>query len=422
LDRVPRATVRRADLDVVLRAGGLVECPSRTVIRCEVENMKRRHAASTIIALAPEGSLVRKGEVVCRLDASEYEELLRVQFIRVAAAGAEKRCAELDLDAATTALAEYRDGRSGLDRQGLQGRIALAEAQMAQLSDRVRWSSQMLTLGYLSRARFSAENSALERAEFALSQARSELRHLEDFEFPTRIRVLESRVKSATLNLGREALRLQSQQERLDHLKHQVALCTIRAPHDGFLIFAHKPKRDVRIDEGIWVRQKQELFYLPDLSKLAVAVWLHETMVARASPGMRARVRLEGSADLLEGGLVAIDPLPVDDRSKYSSGEVKNFVGWIQLDTKVRNPRPGMTAEVEITTTTLQGALLIPVEAPRREQGRDVCYVLGPNGCQRRTVTLGQATHEWLQVIEGIREGEEVVLAGKLPQSLIHDL
>jgi HlyD family secretion protein len=383
--------------------------------------MKRRHAATTIIALAPEGSLVRRGQVICRLDASEYEELLRLQLIRVAAAGAEKRRAELDLDVATTSLAEYRDGRYRLDQKGLQGRIALAEAQVAQLTDRVRWSSQMLALGYLSRARFSAENSALERAEFALSQARSQLEHLEDFEFPTCIRVLESRIKSARLNLGRETLRLQSQEERLNHLKRQVVLCTIRAPHDGLLIFAHKPKRDVRIDEGIWVRQRQELFYLPDLSKLAVAVSLHETMVAQARPGMRARVRLEGLAGDFQGELTAIDPLPVDDHSKYSSGEVKNFVGWIQLDGAVRNPRPGMSAEVQITTTTLRGALLIPAEALRREQGRDVCYVLGPNGCQRRTVTLGQATHEWLQVIEGIREGEEVVLAGKLPQSLIHD-
>jgi HlyD family secretion protein len=362
--------------------------------------------------------MVKKDDVVCRLDASEHEELKRVQLIRVAEACSDKRRAELDLDAATTALAEYREGRYRLARQGFQGRIALAESHVNQLTDRLNWSRRMLAMGYLSRARISAENSALSRAEFDLSQARSEFQHLQSFEFPTTIRVLESRIKSARLNFSRESLRLRRHEERLGHLERQVALCTIRAPHDGLLVYAHKPKKDVRIDEGIWVRQNQELLYLPDLSTLEVEVLLHETVVARARPGMRASVRLEGSSGALQGELAAIDPLPVADRSKYSSGEVKNFLGRIKLDAKNQKLRLGMTAEVEIRTACLREALLIPADAPRRESGRDVCYVFGPNGCERRAVTLGETTNEWLEVTEGIVEGEEVILASRMPQAL----
>ncbi len=138
---------------------------------------------------------------------------------------------------------------------------------------------------------------------------------------------------------------------------------------------------------------------------------LHETVLQRVRTGMRARVRLEGSPGFLEGELSSIDPLPVVDCRKWSSGEVKNFVGHVQLDSTTKNMLPGMTAEVEITTASLNGALVIPAEAPFRENGRDVCYVFGRDGLERRTVTLGRATDAWLEVIEGVSEGEKVALA-----------
>jgi HlyD family secretion protein len=415
LDLVPRAAVRRTELTVILRAGGLVESSLRTVIRCELENLRGRKAATSILELVPEGSMVKKGEVLGRLDASEHEELERLQFISVAQARADQRRAELDLDAAKTALGEYREGRYRLESQGFEGRIALAKAEVAQMTDRLSWSRRMLAKGYRSRAQISAEVSALQRAQFALSQVQTESRNFQDYGFPRTIRLLESQIESARSNLVYQSLRLRWQEQRLAQLQRQVDLCTIRAPHDGLLVYAHKPKRDVRIEEGAWVRQRQELLYLPDLSRLEVQVLLHETVVERVRPGMRARVRLGGSAGWLEGELSAIELLPVVDGGKWSSGEVKNFVGRVQLDRKPPTLRPGMTAEVEITTARLDGALVIPAEAPLRENGRDVCYVWGRDGFERRAVTLGQGTAAWLEVTEGVIEGEEVALSAAFP-------
>jgi HlyD family secretion protein len=276
----------------------------------------------------------------------------------------------------------------------------------------------MLAKGYLSRAQISTEVSALRRAEFTLSRVQTEFRNFQSFEFPKNLRELESQIASARSNLSYQSLRLRGQEERLAQLQRQVAASTIRAPHDGLLIYAHKPKRDVRIEEGVGIRQNQDLFYLPDLSRLEVQVLLHETVVEQARPGMRARVRLEGAAGFLEGELSDIDPLPVVDRGKWSSGEVKNFVGRVQLHSSTQTLLPGMTAEVKITTANLHHALVIPAEAPLHENGRDVCYVLGRDGWEPRAVTLGQATGDWLEVIEGVSEGEEVALAAAFSSAL----
>jgi hypothetical protein len=77
-DGSPRAFVRRPALMTTLKAAGLVESSAHTVIRCEVENTSvsgsYRHRATIILSLVPEGSMVIIGNILCRLDDSDYQE------------------------------------------------------------------------------------------------------------------------------------------------------------------------------------------------------------------------------------------------------------------------------------------------------------------------------------------------------------
>jgi HlyD family secretion protein len=69
-----------------------------------------------------------------------------------------------------------------------------------------------------------------------------------------------------------------------------------------------------------------------------------------------------------------------------------------------------MSAEVEVRTSLRQGVLTIPAEALAVEMGRDICYVRNSDGLERREVKLGKSTRELLEVVDGLDEGEEVVM------------
>jgi HlyD family secretion protein len=415
IGRIPRAAATRKDLTVTVRACGVVESAVRTVVRCQVQNVRGKKSATTVLTLTHEGTVVKAGDVLCRLDASDYEELERRQRIGVSQARADHRRAELDVEAATTALNELRGGYYRLRKQELEGRMALTRAQVTQCTDRLEWSRRMLARGYASRAQVASETSLLEKAAFAQAQAERESRGFEAYEFPRAVLERRYQVESARSDLLYQAARLRREEERLTDLRRQVDECTIRAPHGGVLLYAHKPKRGVRIEEGMAVHQNQELFYLPDLSRMEVQVLLHETVVARVRPGMRARIRLEGCGDAFEGTIAVIDPLPITDRSPISSGEVRNYLGRIPIESGSGSLRPGTTAEVEIAGDTRRNALVIPAEAPHRDRGRDVCFVLGPDGFEARTVDLGWAEGAWQEVADGIFEGEEVALSAVPP-------
>src|SRR5258708_4309777 len=80
--KLPRVPVSRADLSTVLTASGRVESSHNTIISCELERLEIRSqgissmsgGASTILTLVDEGTTVKKGDILCRLDSADYEE------------------------------------------------------------------------------------------------------------------------------------------------------------------------------------------------------------------------------------------------------------------------------------------------------------------------------------------------------------
>ena len=75
------------------------------------------------------------------------------------------------------------------------------------------------------------------------------------------------------------------------------------------------------------VRQRQELFYLPDLSEMEVQVALNESVVNRVRTGMRAKVRFEALPDLELDGEV-VDDQPVSGQPRAEMGKT-SATSWV---------------------------------------------------------------------------------------------
>jgi HlyD family secretion protein len=411
--------VRRTDLAPTLTASGLVESAKRTVIECQLENITvgvqgQRLAAggaSVLIDLVPEGTLVKRGDVLATLDSSDYEELLRVQRIAVERAKADKLGAELDSEIAKLAVREFRDGTMKETLEDFQAAITLARADLERAADRLDWSLRMKGKGYVAANVVSSD--AFRKAQVALSLQQEEAAYAlyRKYTAPKTIFELEGAVQGAEAVLQYQTLRTQRQLDRLAALERQVERCTIRAPHDGFVIYANDTRREVYIEAGMPVRQNQKLFYLPDLDDMEVVAMLHESIVEEVRPGMRARVQVEGMPDrLIEGQVSAVAPLAI---SEWRT-DVRYFSGTVKLKAIPAGLRPGMTARVEIARPRRQHVLAVPSEAVTSDDGHDLCLVVHDEGLERREVRLGEVTGELTEVTAGLREGEQVVLNPRL--------
>jgi HlyD family secretion protein len=415
---LPRAAVRRVSFDACHTANGMVQCPQQTVVKCQLENLRIKSrggaflagGASTILEIIPNGTKVKKGDVLCRLDASEYEDVALAQTIRVEQHKAEEVQRDTGLQSAEIALREYRDGLFAQDIMGMRGRVALAEAELKAASDRLAWSERMAAKGYASLRQVANDRQALLSSTIRLKRAEMELDTYRRYTAPKNIVSLKADVEKARKWFIHEAGDFEKSKVQLAYYRSLVERCTIRAPHDGFVIYANGPFREENertvIEPGASVRQGQELFYFPNLSKMEVVAMLNETVVDSVRHGMPARVRFAGLGDVaLEGRVESVESLP-----RRSYNEVPYYPCRIALEVAPGGILPGTSAEVEVQVGRCQDVLAVPSEAVSVDHDRNVCYVIGPAGLERREITPGGSSPDLIEVTDGLNEGESVVL------------
>ena len=278
----------------------------------------------------------------------------------------------------------------------------------------------MLEKGYASVATKTSSERTLSQASYDLETSSISLKNYREFTDNKTMMELASEVEKRRFEVIANTQRVTRNTEQLAHYRSMVDKCTIRAPHDGFLIYAIDPNRPgaAPIEPGMTVRQSQKLFMLPDLAKMEVIAYLHESVAGRIHEGMRATSRIEGLANRsLEGHVMSVAPLPTT-AGNWLSDEVKYFVTVVKLDSVPKGLRPGMSAEIEFDVERCLDVLAVPSEAIAVEKGHNVCYVSGADGLERRPVTLGRSNRSLLEVTKGLAEGDQVVLRPEKVESI----
>ena len=251
--------VQRADLFPIRLASGRVESGKRTVIECQLENIavgvrgQRLTAggASVLLSVIPEGSVVKRGDVLAVLDSSDYEELLRLQRSHSSAQEPTSCKPTWMWRSPNWRFASSRKGRSVKPTEDFEGKILLARSELERAVDRLNWSRRMNQKGYMPAAVVTSDQFRKDQMALALTATRVRLRIVQEIHGPEDHSRARRRGARGQATLEYQDLRLQRQLDRLATLEKQVTNCTIRAPHDGFVIYANNADRQLFIEPGI---------------------------------------------------------------------------------------------------------------------------------------------------------------------------
>ena len=149
----------------------------------------------------------------------------------------------------------------------------------------------------------------------------------------------------------------------------------------------------------------EALYQIADLSAVWVLADVFEQDIARVKPGARAVVRVNAYPDkAFEGKVAYVYPtLNADTRSVPVRLELPNPGGLL---------KPAMYAQVEFPAEAGKPVLAVPASAVIDSGTRRVAIVqLGEGRFEPREVKLGARGDEYVEILEGIREGETVVVA-----------
>lgn len=191
---------------------------------------------------------------------------------------------------------------------------------------------------------------------------------------------------------------LEGAQAQLDAASLQLAYTEIRAPFAALVVTRH-------IKLAQYVTQGTPLFRISDFTPLLCPVQIPEKDLPRVHVGQSGRIVVEAFPD--ETYLARV--LRVRPTVDAATGTV---TVTLEIDGRDRL-RPGMFASVYLQTETHPDALVIPRKALVLDSIGDTVFVLDGDTAVRREVRLGIREQDSVEVLEGLQEGEEVVVLGQ---------
>ncbi|MFB3905272.1 MAG: efflux RND transporter periplasmic adaptor subunit [Acidobacteriota bacterium] len=156
---------------------------------------------------------------------------------------------------------------------------------------------------------------------------------------------------------------------------------------------------------GESIDAEDELMTVSDLTVVWVQADLFEKDIRFVREGNTAEVRVAAQPDRVFKGRITYvgDILDPHTRTAKVRVEVPNPEGMLKVE---------MFATVRIPTAIMGPALMVPVDSVVKVEDHMVVFVKRQNGFDKRPVELGRQVGDWVEVTEGLEEGETVVTEG----------
>jgi HlyD family secretion protein len=457
-ENVPLFTVRRGPLTISVTETGTINNREKMVIKSEVEGK------TTILFLVSEGSHVGKGELLIQLDASRLEEektQQQIALLNTEAAYIHARenlavtqsqvesdvaKASLEYEFAKTDLNKYVKGEYPQELQQAEAKITIAREEFQRTEEKLEWSRRLHGEGHITRTELEADALAAKRKKLEVELAKSNLKLLKDYTHKRKLDELESdreqaqkalariKRKAAADNIRAEAelkakkSEFTRQQGQLDKINGKIAKCRITAPVGGMVVYATSSRvrwrgQDEPLQEGQEVREGQELIHLPTTSSMMAEVKIHESSLMKVRRDLLVSIIVDAlPGKRFTGRVIRIALLP-DATSAWINPDLKVYSTEIYLDGDGSSLRSGMTCRCEIIVEEYADAVYVPLQSVVRVGGRPVVYVSDVDygaktaAVQSRPVEIGLDNNRMIRIVNGLSEGEKVLLAPPLAPS-----
>ncbi|MEC3963890.1 efflux RND transporter periplasmic adaptor subunit [Flagellimonas halotolerans] len=313
--------------------------------------------------LIEEGSMVKKGDIILKLEnMALYEQIL----------ASESNLALKQNDLRSTKLT--------FDSRQVEGKKSLATAQydVQRLKRAYEQNKELYEEELISKEVFLKA-----KEDYELAQKQYEIVKLQT-EQDDELR--ETSLKGLDADLERMQKTLSMVYERLDHLN-------VRAPADGQLGFL-----DAEIGQNI--SQGQRIGQINVLTDFKIEADIDEHYIDRVKRDLSATLERNGNEYKL--------------RLRKVYPEVRNGrfrVDLVFVDDRPETIRAGQSYNIRLQLGESNDALLLPKGGFFQSTGGQWVFVINPDGNEaiKRNVRLGKQNSRYYEVLEGLQPGEQVI-------------
>ena len=191
-----------------------------------------------------------------------------------------------------------------------------------------------------------------------------------------------------------------SAEVQIKTLKEQISRTTIISPFSGVATTRF-------FDLGSVLGPGVPLLQLTDISVIKLNLNISENEISRFSEGMQTEIFSDVYPGVKYGGVVTMVGARGD--------ESHNFPVQVTIQNSKTNPlKPGMFGTVKIGNTLSKTCMSIPVAALIGTIKEPQVYKIENEKAHLKNITLGIATNDFLEVLSGLADGDEIVTGGQL--------
>jgi HlyD family secretion protein len=381
--------IKKHDLEAIVSASGKIQ--ARTTVNISSQSMGR----VTRLAVE-EGDRVKQGQFLVEIDPRS----LRTQVMR----------GEAGLSAQQTAVSQAR-----VQLESAKASLQLARDTYKRQQD--LWKEQLTTKQDLDRAANDVE-----------------------------LREREVEAREAAIKM--ESTRVRQTSADLDNAKYNLGLLSIESPIDGIVT-----RRSIELGENVMIGTMNNagtvLMTIADMSIIEAELEVDETDIPNVKMGQTAKVTIDAIPDkTFTAKVTEIGNSPIQAAASAATRAI-NFKVVVTIDGEIPEVRPGFTCTADITTATRKGVVAIPIQAttvrelvfdekgnvvkppeadkktPQRPGAAAEAAELKSGQTKKETegvfvikdgkaaflpVKTGIAGEKYLEVLSGVKEGQEVIV------------
>jgi multidrug efflux pump subunit AcrA (membrane-fusion protein) len=320
-----------------------------------------------ITDLVPEGTVVKAGDYVARLDRTELENTLKDERERLN--GFKNDLEVLKLDTAVQ-LTNMRDQITNQIHTVEEREITLRNSKYE-------------------------PPTTIRQAEINVEQSKRQLDQL--------MRSYQLRVALSRRNVNNRTLFVNRTERRINDYEEVLQGFTITAPSPGMIIYK-KDRLGAKRKTGSSINPMDRIIAtLPDLSVMLSKIYVSEIEISKVKVGQEVHMSIDAfPANSYTGNVISIanigETLPNSDS--------KVFEVQIKIDGNDMNLRPSMTTNNKIIINSYDNVMFINAECVRT--GSDNLPVVYTKSGTRQIVVLGEANEKDIIVLQGLEPGDQI--------------
>jgi HlyD family secretion protein len=373
---IPTTRVQRGTVEINVHTRGTLRPETSMIITAPPVS-----GTLQIIRISPNGSIVKKGDVVLEFDPSEQEYNLEQNRSKLQEA--EQQIIKTKADA---------------EVQAAQDKVALLKARF----DVRRAELEVQKNELVSEIDAKKNQLALDEARRRLAQLEQDVKSRQESNTAS-IAVLEQQRNQAQLSMAQA-------QRAIDSMKVTspiAGLVTIKGNEDASGGFWYPGMVFPDYKAGDQVYPGRAIIEVLDLEHMQVAAKITESDRGNVSAGQDAQITVDLAPGVVyQGKLKSIAGLA---SGSWIADNARNFDATFDFDKPDSRLRPGASAQVVVEGNSLADKLFIPRQCIFEKNGKLVVYVRQGSTFEPREIKITSQS-ESRAVVEGLAEGTEIAL------------